>query len=86
MVFYNCIVGGVIDQRYLPSIIKGILEPIEQMELRSPEQMVGSVMTELLSRRAIIQGIETEAHYQILKCTIPSAELSDFSSQLRSLT
>ncbi len=141
LVFYNCIVGGVIDQRYLPSVMKGILgvmesgpltdsyirdirvmvydgkmhavdsndisfkiagahafkeaflnanpkllEPIEQMQLRSPEQMVGNVMTELQSRRAIIQGIETEAHYQILKCTIPSAELTDFSSQLRSLT
>jgi elongation factor G len=141
LVFYNCIVGGVIDQRYLPSIMKGILEvmekgpltdsyirdvrvmvydgkmhsvdsndisfklagaqafkeaflnanpkllePIEQMTLRVPEQMVGNVMTELQSRRAIIQGIETEAHYQILKCTIPSAELSDFSSQLRSIT
>jgi len=141
LVFYNCIVGGVIDQRYLPSVMKGILEvmengpltdsfirdvrvmvydgkmhavdsndisfkiagahafkeaflnanpkllePIEQMQLRVPEQMVGNVMTELQSRRAIIQGIETEAHYQILKCTIPSAELTDFSSQLRSLT
>lgn len=141
LVFYNCIVGGVIDQRYLPSIMKGILEvmesgpltesyirdvrvmvydgkmhavdsndisfkiagshafkeaflnanpkllePTEQMTLRIPETMVGNVMTELQSRRAIIQGIETEAHYQILKCTIPSAELSDFSSQLRSIT
>lgn len=141
LVFYNCIVGGVIDQRYLPSIMKGILEvmesgpltdsfirdvrvmvydgkmhsvdsndisfkiagahafkeaflnanpkllePTEQMTLRAPEQMVGNVMTELQSRRAIIQGIETEAHYQILKCIIPSAELSDFSSQLRSIT
>ena len=43
-------------------------------------------MTELQSRRAIIQGIENEAHYQILKCAIPSVELTDFSSQLRSLT
>ena len=141
LVFYNCIVGGVIDQRYLPSIMKGILEvmeagpltesyirdvrvlvydgkmhavdsndisfkiagsyafkeaflnanpkllePIEKMQLRVPEQMIGGVMTELQSRRALIQGIETEAHYQILKCTIPSAELTDFSSQLRSLT
>ncbi|WP_431157772.1 elongation factor G [Winogradskyella poriferorum] len=141
LIFYNCIVGGVIDQRYLPSIMKGIievmgsgpltksfirdirvmvydgkmhqvdsndisfkiagahafreaflnanpklLEPIEQMELRVPEQMVGNVMTELQSRRAVIQGIETEAHYQILRCTIPTAELSDFSSQLRSIT
>jgi elongation factor G len=141
LVFYNCIVGGVIDQRYLPSIMKGILEvmesgpltdsyirdirvmvydgkmhavdsndisfkiagahafkqaflnanpkllePIERMSLRVPEQMIGSVMTELQGRRAIILGIETEAHYQILKCTIPSAELSGFSNQLRSLT
>ncbi|MBO6606398.1 elongation factor G [Psychroserpens sp.] len=141
LVFYNCIVGGVIDQRYLPSIMKGILEvmesgpltqsfirdvrvmvydgkmhsvdsndisfkiagahafkeaflnanpkllePTERMTLRIPEAMVGSVMTELQSRRAIIQGIETEAHYQILKCTIPSAALTDFSTQLRSLT
>jgi elongation factor G len=141
LVFYNCIVGGVIDQRYLPSIMKGILEvmesgpmtksfirdvrvmvydgkmhpvdsndisfkiagahafkeaflnanpkllePIEHMKLRVPDQMIGSVMTELQSRRAIIQGVEIEAHYQVLKCTIPSAELSGFSNQLRSLT
>jgi elongation factor G len=141
LVFYNCIVGGVIDQRYLPSIMKGILEvmesgpltdsyirdvrvmvydgkmhsvdsndisfkiagaqafkqaflnanpkllePTQQMTLRIPEHMIGNVMTELQSRRATIQGIETEENYQILKCIIPSAELSDFSSQLRSVT
>ncbi len=141
LVFYNCIVGGIIDQRYLPSIMKGILEvmesgpltksyirdvrvmvydgkmhavdsndisfkiagahafkeaflnanpkllePIDNMELRVPETMVGNVMTELQSRRAVIQGIDAEANYQLLKCTIPSVELSDFSSQLRSIT
>ncbi|WP_115461758.1 elongation factor G [Winogradskyella aurantiaca] len=141
LVFYNCIVGGVIDQRYLPSIMKGILEvmengpltnsyardirvmvydgkmhsvdsndisfkiagshafkeafinanpkllePTELLTLRAPEEMVGGVMTELQSRRSIIQGIETEDHYQVLRCIIPSAEMSDFSTQLRSLT
>ena len=30
LVFYNCIVGGVIDQRYLPSVMKGILEVMEE--------------------------------------------------------
>lgn len=30
LVFYNCIVGGVIDQRYLPSIMKGVLEVMEE--------------------------------------------------------
>ncbi len=29
LVFYNCIVGGVIDLRYLPSILKGVLEVME---------------------------------------------------------
>jgi elongation factor G len=29
LLFYNCIVGGVIDLRYLPSIKKGILEVME---------------------------------------------------------
>ena len=29
LVFYNCIVGGVIDLRYLPSIRKGIMEVME---------------------------------------------------------
>jgi elongation factor G len=26
LVYYNCIVGGVIDQRFLPSVLKGIME------------------------------------------------------------
>ena len=29
LVFYNCIVGGVIDLRYLPSVMKGVLEVME---------------------------------------------------------
>ncbi|MEM1002849.1 MAG: elongation factor G, partial [Bacteroidota bacterium] len=63
-----------------------LLEPTEFLTLRAPEEMIGGVMTELQSRRAIIQGIETEDNYQVLKCIIPSAEMSDFSTQLRSLT
>ncbi|MEX0967751.1 MAG: elongation factor G [Bacteroidia bacterium] len=30
LVFYNCIVGGVIDNRFLPSIVKGIMEKMQQ--------------------------------------------------------
>ncbi len=29
LIFYNCIVGGTIDLRYLPSIMKGIMEVME---------------------------------------------------------
>ena len=30
LVFYNCIVGGVIDTRFMPAILKGILEKMEE--------------------------------------------------------
>ncbi|MGB5171077.1 MAG: elongation factor G [Eudoraea sp.] len=141
LVFYNCIVGGVIDLRYLPSIRKGILEvmesgpltgsyirdvrvmvydgkmhsvdsndiafkiagthafkeaflnakprllePIQELTVKVPEEMVGNVMTDLQSRRSIIQGIDSEDHYQILKCMVPQAELHGYSTNLRSLT
>jgi elongation factor G len=141
LVFYNCIVGGVIDTRYLPSIMKGILEVMEQgpltksyardirvmvydgkmhsvdsndisfkiagatafkdafkqanpklleplldVNIKVPESMIGNVMTELQTRRAMIQGINSEDQYQILKALIPKAEMSDFSTKLRSVT
>jgi len=30
LVFYNCIVGGVIDQRFIPSIQKGVMEKMQE--------------------------------------------------------
>lgn len=30
LVFYNCIVGGAIDQRFLPSILKGVMEKMQE--------------------------------------------------------
>lgn len=141
LVFYNCIVGGAIDLRYLPSIMKGILEVMEEgpltgsyirdvrvmvydgkmhsvdsndisfkiagahafreaflnanpklleptleLTVKVPEEMVGNVMTDLQSRRSIIQGVDSNDNYQILKCIAPEAELYGYSTDLRSLT
>jgi elongation factor G len=30
LIFYNCIVGGVIDNKFMPSILKGIMEKMER--------------------------------------------------------
>ncbi|OIR05743.1 elongation factor G [mine drainage metagenome] len=30
LVYFNCIVGGVIDQRFLPSIMKGVMEKMQE--------------------------------------------------------
>ena len=141
LAFYNCIVGGVIDARYLPSIMKGILEvmeagpltgsyirdvrvmvydgkmhsvdsndisfkiaaahafkeaflnanpkllePVNELTVKVPEDVVDQVMTDLQSRRDIIKGYETGEQYQVLKELTPAAELFGYSTDLRSLT
>ena len=63
-----------------------ILEPIYKMEVRAPENVVGEVMTDLQSRRAIIMGIESKGNNQIIQSHVPLAELNKYSTALRSLT
>ena len=141
LVFYNCIVGGVIDTRFIPSILKGVmekmeegpitgsyvrdvrvmvhdgkmhpvdsndisfkiagmmafkeafmkaepqlLEPIIDLEVMVPEEMVGDVMGDLQTRRSLIMGIDTKANYQVIKARTPLAELDRYSTTLRSLS
>ena len=141
LVFYNCIVGGVIDTRFIPSVFKGVLdtmqegpligspardirvilydgkmhavdsndvsfriagayafkqafeaaepqllEPIHALEVRVPDELMGDVMTDLHSKRSIIQGIEAQGRFQILKVLTPLAELDKYSTTLRNLT
>jgi elongation factor G len=141
LVFYNCIVGGVIDNKFMPSILKGVMEkmekgpltgspardirvvvydgkmhpvdsndisfriaglqafreafnnadpqlmePIQEVEVRVPSDLMGDVMTDLQSRRSIVMGMDTQGRYQIIKAHVPLAELDRYSTTLRSLT
>jgi elongation factor G len=141
LIFYNCITGGVIDSRYLPAILKGILEvmeegpltgsfardirvmvfdgkmhsvdsndisfkiagahafkaafldakpkllePIQDLEVRVPEELMGNVMTDLQSRRSIIMGMDSDGSHQIIKAKVPEAEMYRYSTSLRSQT
>jgi len=141
LVYYNCIVGGAIDARFLPSIMKGVmekmhegpltgsyvrdvrvsvydgkmhpvdsndisfkiaglqafrqafqqadpqvLEPIYRVEVLSPEDLTGSVMGDIQSRRGIVEGMDTEGHFQKIIAKVPLAEMHDFSSTLRSIS
>jgi len=141
LVFYNCIVGGAIDARFLPSVLKGvmekmhngpltgsyardirvcvydgkmhpvdsndisfkiaglqafrqafqqadpqILEPIYNVEVLCPDDLTGSVMGDLQSRRAIVEGIDNEGNFQKVIAKVPLAEMDGYSSSLRSIT
>ena len=63
-----------------------LLEPIETVEIRIPEDFMGKVMGDLSSRRGKILGMETEGAFQVIKAHVPTKELYHYSSTLRSLT
>lgn len=139
--FLNCIVGGAIDARFVPSVLKGImdnmvegpvtgspvrdvrvclfdgkmhpvdsnemafklaashafqeaflnakpklLEPIMELEVLTPDDVLGEVMTDLQNRRGIILGMDTEGNFQKLKAKVPLAELYKYANSLRSIS
>lgn len=139
--YYNCIVGGAIDARFMPAILKGvmekmtegpltgsyardirvyifdgkmhpvdsnelsfklaarnafkeafkkagpkIMEPIYNIEVTVPSDCMGDVMSDLQNRRALIEGMQSEAGFEVLKARIPLAELYRYSTTLSSLT
>ena len=63
-----------------------LLEPVVNMEVTVPEEFMGDVMSDLTSRRGRIQGIEAEGAFQVIKATVPEAELFQYTSTLKSLT
>jgi elongation factor G len=141
LVFLNCIVGGAIDTRFLPSILKGvmekmqegpltgshvrdvrvcvydgkmhpvdsndisfkiaglmafkqafqqadpqILEPFYQLTVLCPDELTGSIISDLQSRRGVIEGMDAEGHFTKISARVPLAEMQDYSSSLRSIT
>jgi elongation factor G len=141
LVYYNCIVGGAIDNRFIPSILKGVmekmytgpltgsyvrdvrvsvydgkmhpvdsndlsfkiagmmafkqafqqadpllLEPIYQVEVLCPDDLTGAIIGDLQTRRAMLEGMDTEGHFQKISAKVPLAEMDDYSSSLRSLS
>lgn len=141
LVYYNCIVGGVIDSRFLPSIMKGVmermqhgpvtgsyvrdirvcvfdgkmhavdsndvsfriagmmafkqafqqadpqvLEPVYHVEVRCPDELTGNIMGDIQMRRGMVEGIDAEGHFTVVKAMVPHAEMHQFASSLRSIS
>ena len=63
-----------------------LLEPINIVEIRIPDDCMGKVMGDLSSRRGKIQGMDTDGGFQVIKAHVPAKDLYHYSSTLRSLT
>ena len=63
-----------------------ILEPIYDLEILCADEVMGDIMGDLQTRRAIIQGMDSEGHYKKIMAKVPLAELYQYSSTLRSMS
>ena len=141
LIIINSIVGGAIDARFIPAIVKGImdrmeqgpltgsyardvrviiydgkmhpvdsneisfrlagrnafaqafkeanpkvLEPVYDLEVFVPSEIMGDVMSDINGRRGMVMGMETEKSFTRLKAQVPLKELASYSTTLSSLT
>jgi elongation factor G len=63
-----------------------IMEPIYKLEILCSDEVMGDIMGDLQTRRAMILGMDAEGHYQKIVARVPLAELYLYSSTLRSLS
>ncbi|MBP9998128.1 MAG: elongation factor G [Bacteroidales bacterium] len=139
--FYNCVVGGAIDLGFMPAILKGIkekmnegpltgsyardirvfvydgkmhpvdskeiafiiagrnafkeafrnagpkiLEPIYNVEIMTPAEYQGAVMSDIQNRRGMLGDMGADKGFAVLKARVPLAELYRYSTSLSSLT
>jgi elongation factor G len=63
-----------------------LLEPIDEVTVRVPEEFLGDVMGDMSSKRGRILGTEADGHYQVIKAMVPQAEMYKYATHLRSIT
>ena len=63
-----------------------LLEPLESVEVMVPDDYMGDVMGDLVSRRGHITGMEPRAGAQVIAALVPLAQMFGYATDLRSLT
>ncbi len=63
-----------------------LLEPIMEVEVRTPEEYMGEVIGDLNSRRGNVRSMDSIGNMQVIKATVPLASLFGYATDLRSKT
>ena len=63
-----------------------LLEPYMKVEVRVPEEYLGSVVGDLNSRRGEVSEVDSQADLRVVRSLVPIAEMFAYSSALRSAT
>lgn len=63
-----------------------LLEPIMEVNIVTPEEYLGSLISSISARRAKIEGIETKAQVKIITAYVPLVEMFGYATTLRSIS
>ncbi|HOF03752.1 MAG TPA: elongation factor G, partial [Atribacterota bacterium] len=65
-----------------------LLEPIVEIEIRTPEEYLGAIISDLNSRRAKVEGIQEKSDIKgkIIVANVPLQEVFGYATNLRSLS
>lgn len=63
-----------------------ILEPIMQVEISTTEEFMGDIMSDLAQRRGRPQGMDSQNGTQVVKATVPLAEMLNYAPSLNAMT
>lgn len=63
-----------------------LLEPIFKVEVNSPEQYLGDVISDLNTRMGKIEGVEQRGYQQVVTATVPLSNMFGYVTKLRSLS
>ncbi|MGA9398044.1 MAG: elongation factor G, partial [Anaerolineaceae bacterium] len=63
-----------------------LFEPIMDVKITVPEANMGDVLGDLNTRRAKVQGMNTEKGRSVVSALVPLAEMLRYTTQLRSIT
>jgi elongation factor G len=63
-----------------------LLEPMMALEVIVPEEYMGDVIADISARRGHVLGMEHVAGSQVIRATVPLAQMFGYATDLRSLT
>ncbi|SNR51956.1 translation elongation factor 2 (EF-2/EF-G) [Haloechinothrix alba] len=63
-----------------------LLEPLDQVVVRVPDEHVGTVLGDLSARRGRVLGTEATAGTSTVRADVPATELLRYATELRSMT
>ncbi len=63
-----------------------ILEPMMKVEVTMPEEFMGDVIGDLNSRRGQIEGMDPRGSTQVVRASVPLAQMFGYATDLRSMT